>query len=286
MVGPRQLVRRAAGRAGTLVDGLRVIRSGVDAERPGRHRRRAARPARQAGDGHAPGQIAPSSRVATGRAGDRRAAAVVGDASLGRAMKFSHFFIDQPVFAAVVSILITLLGAIAYPTLPVAQYPQIAPPTVTITATYPAPRPRPWPTPSPSRSRSRSTASRTCSTCPRSPPATATSPSPSPSGWAPTSTRPRCWSRTGSPSPCRSCRRRCRRPGVVVRKASPDILLAVHIYSPDGSLDQQYISNYFTLHVRDELLRAAGRRRHRQPGGARLRHAHLDRSGQGRRSAT
>ena len=52
-------------------------------------------------------------------------------------MKFAHFFVDHPVFAAVVSIVITLLGAIALPTLPVAQYPQIAPPSVTINATYP-----------------------------------------------------------------------------------------------------------------------------------------------------
>ncbi|MEJ0064557.1 MAG: efflux RND transporter permease subunit [Caulobacteraceae bacterium] len=43
-------------------------------------------------------------------------------------MKFAHFFVDHPVFAVVISVLITLLGAIAYPTLPVAQYPQIAPP--------------------------------------------------------------------------------------------------------------------------------------------------------------
>src|ERR1700761_104923 len=52
-------------------------------------------------------------------------------------MRLSHFFIDRPVFAAVLAILITLVGLIAFPTLPVAQYPQIAPPTVNITATYP-----------------------------------------------------------------------------------------------------------------------------------------------------
>ncbi len=46
--------------------------------------------------------------------------------------------------------------------------------------------------------------------------------------------------------------------GVVVRKASPDFLMAVHFYSPDNSFDQQYISNYFTLHVRDEMLRLPG----------------------------
>src|SRR6201992_2090347 len=52
-------------------------------------------------------------------------------------MKLSHFFIDRPVFAAVVAIIITLVGAVAYPTLPIAQYPDISPPTVNITATYP-----------------------------------------------------------------------------------------------------------------------------------------------------
>ena len=50
-------------------------------------------------------------------------------------MRFSRFFIDHPVFAAVVSIIVVLLGAFAYPTLPIAQYPEIAPPTVTVTAT-------------------------------------------------------------------------------------------------------------------------------------------------------
>ena len=51
-------------------------------------------------------------------------------------MKIAHFFIDRPVFAAVVSILITLIGIIAYPTLAVSQYPPVAPPTVVVSATY------------------------------------------------------------------------------------------------------------------------------------------------------
>ena len=52
-------------------------------------------------------------------------------------MKISHFFIERPIFAAVVSIVIVLLGAIAYPLLPVAQYPEIVPPTVIISAQFP-----------------------------------------------------------------------------------------------------------------------------------------------------
>src|SRR5437588_9421341 len=52
-------------------------------------------------------------------------------------MSFSQFFINRPIFAGVISIVIVLAGLIASQVLPVAQYPEIAPPTVTITATYP-----------------------------------------------------------------------------------------------------------------------------------------------------
>ena len=49
----------------------------------------------------------------------------------------SRFFIDRPIFAAVLSIIITLAGGIALFTLPVAQYPEITPPTVVVSASYP-----------------------------------------------------------------------------------------------------------------------------------------------------
>ena len=49
-----------------------------------------------------------------------------------------------------------------------------------------------------------------------------------------------------------------RRIGVVVRKASPDLMMVVHMISPDGSRDQQYISNYATLNVKDVLTRVDG----------------------------
>ena len=52
-------------------------------------------------------------------------------------MNISHFFIDRPIFAAVISILITLVGGVAYFSLPVAQYPEIAPPSISVTAVYP-----------------------------------------------------------------------------------------------------------------------------------------------------
>src|ERR671911_878586 len=52
-------------------------------------------------------------------------------------MGFAHFFVERPIFASVCSILIVLLGLAAYITLPVAQYPEIAPPTIQVTASYP-----------------------------------------------------------------------------------------------------------------------------------------------------
>ena len=52
-------------------------------------------------------------------------------------MRFSHFFIERPIFATVLSVLITIVGLIAGRSLPIAEYPEIAPPTVNISANYP-----------------------------------------------------------------------------------------------------------------------------------------------------
>ena len=52
-------------------------------------------------------------------------------------MRISHFFIDRPIFAAVVSVVIVILGAVAFTRLPVAQYPEIAPPVINVSGQYP-----------------------------------------------------------------------------------------------------------------------------------------------------
>ena len=52
-------------------------------------------------------------------------------------MNFSSFFIDRPIFASVIALFITLLGVFAYPVLPLAQYPEIAPPSVAVVAAFP-----------------------------------------------------------------------------------------------------------------------------------------------------
>ena len=75
---------------------------------------------------------------------------------------------------------------------------------------------------------------------------------------APTSTTPRCWCRTASSSAEPRLPEEVRRLGVVTRKASPDLLMVIHLFSPDGSRDSDYISNYATLQIRDRLARLDG----------------------------
>lgn len=71
---------------------------------------------------------------------------------------FSKFFITRPIFATVLAILMILAGVLTVKTLPVAQYPDITPPTIFVSASYPAPTPPPWPRQLVCLSRNRSTA--------------------------------------------------------------------------------------------------------------------------------
>ncbi|GBD50333.1 hypothetical protein METY_3546 [Methylopila sp. Yamaguchi] len=52
-------------------------------------------------------------------------------------MGIGHFFVDRPIFASVVSIVLMIVGGVALLGLPIAQYPEIAPPTISVTAQYP-----------------------------------------------------------------------------------------------------------------------------------------------------
>ena len=51
-------------------------------------------------------------------------------------MRLSHFFIDRPIFAAVLSIILTLVGVISFRALPISEFPDIAPPTVQVTTVF------------------------------------------------------------------------------------------------------------------------------------------------------
>ena len=73
-------------------------------------------------------------------------------------------FIRRPILASVCSLVLILAGAVAIPTMPIAQYPELAPPQIVVTAFYTGANARRSRRPSPRRSSRRSTASRACST--------------------------------------------------------------------------------------------------------------------------
>ncbi|WP_294395306.1 multidrug efflux RND transporter permease subunit [uncultured Sphingomonas sp.] len=173
-------------------------------------------------------------------------------------MRISHFFIERPIFAAVVAIAIVLLGAIAYPLLPVAQYPEIVPPTVTVTANYPG-----------------ASAETLASTVAQpieeqingvEDMLYMSSQSTGDGRMQITITfalgtdldkaQVLVQNRVAVAEP--RLPEQVRATGVIVRKSSPDFLLAIHFTSPDRSLDRQYIGNYVTLNVRDQILRIEG----------------------------
>ncbi|MBU3077273.1 efflux RND transporter permease subunit [Sphingomonas quercus] len=173
-------------------------------------------------------------------------------------MKFPHFFIDRPIFAAVLSVLIVIVGAIAYPSLPIAQYPEIAPPTVVITATYPG-----------------ATAETLAETV-AAPIEQAVNGiegmiymSSSSTGNGQTQITVTFGQGTDVDQAQVLVQNRVqtaeprlpedvRRIGVTVNKNSPDILMVAFFTSPDNSLDEQYIGNYVTLQVLDRLSRVQG----------------------------
>ena len=173
-------------------------------------------------------------------------------------MDFSRFFIDRPIFAAVLSIVIFAAGLIAIPLLPISDYPNVVPPTVQVTAVYPGANPkviaetvatpleeaingvenmmymksvagsdgvlaltvtfRPGTDPDQAQVNVQNRVSQALSRLPED----------------------------------------VRRQGVITQKRASDLTLVVHLTSPTGKYDTLYLRNYALLHVRDELSRIPG----------------------------
>jgi hydrophobe/amphiphile efflux-1 (HAE1) family protein len=173
-------------------------------------------------------------------------------------MRLSRFFIDRPIFAAVLSLFITIIGGISYLGLGVTQFPEITPPTITVTTTYPG--------------ASADTVADTVaavieqevngvdgmlymysqSTAEGTMTLTVTFEV----GYDIDKAQVLVQNRVAVAEP--RLPDEVRRNGVTVRKNSPDLLIVVHMVSPDRSYDQVYISNYALLNVRDVLARVPG----------------------------
>jgi HAE1 family hydrophobic/amphiphilic exporter-1 len=173
-------------------------------------------------------------------------------------MRFTHRFIDRPILATVVSVFITLIGLGALFSLPVAQYPEIVPPTVQVTTDYPG--------------ASAEVISKTVAT-PLEQEINGVenmlymSSQSTGDGKLTITVTFRLGTDLNTAQVLTQNRvadalarlpDTVQRLGVQVEKSSPNILMVVHLFSPDKSRDQLYMSNYATLHVRDALARLPG----------------------------
>ncbi len=174
---------------------------------------------------------------------------------------FSRFFIERPIFASVIAIIIALAGVIASQVLPVAQYPEIAPPTVTITASYPGASAE---TLAQDRRRAASRSSSPgvenmiyfSSSAARRRHASA---SPPPSRSAPTSTRAVFQLNNRVQIALPRLPDEVRRNGVTVQKRSNDILLVVGLLlAATGAQTTTFMADYATVNMVDELKRVPG----------------------------
>ena len=173
-------------------------------------------------------------------------------------MRISHFFIDRPIFAAVVSIVFVIVGGVSFSRLPIAQYPEIAPPTINVTGQYPGASSdvvaQTVVTPIEEQINgvenmiymySNSNADGTFSIAVSFELGTNLD-----------IAQVQVQNRVAIAQP--RLPQDVRNIGVTVNKASPDIMLVVHLYSPDQSRDTLFISNYATLEIVDEVTRVDG----------------------------
>jgi HAE1 family hydrophobic/amphiphilic exporter-1 len=173
-------------------------------------------------------------------------------------MRFPHFFIERPIFAAVLSMLLTIAGLIAARTLPVSEYPDIAPPTVAITATYPGASAEviAQTVASPIEQEVNGVDDMLYIASQSTGDGLLTINVVFKTGVNIDLAQVLVQNRVAIATP--RLPEEVQRFGVVVKKASPDLMMVVHLRSPDGSRTQQYISNYATLYVRDVLARLEG----------------------------
>jgi hydrophobe/amphiphile efflux-1 (HAE1) family protein len=173
-------------------------------------------------------------------------------------MSIPRFFVDRPIFASVLSIVITLIGGLAYFALPVAQYPEVAPPTVIVTASYPGADAQTLaetvstPLEQEINGVERMLYMSSSSTSDGRVQITVTFQL----GTDLDKSQVLVQNRVNSALP--RLPEDVRRQGIIARKQSPDLTLAVQFFSPDGSRDVAYLANYVTLQIRDRVSRIKG----------------------------
>src|SRR6476660_851868 len=170
----------------------------------------------------------------------------------------SNFFIDRPIFATVVSVAITLIGGIALYTLPIAQYPRITPPAVSISISYPGANAQvvaaTVAAPIEQQVNGVPGMLYMSSNCGND--GTYSLSVTFDIGTDLKTALVMVQNRVALAMP--QLPTEVQNQGITIRKKTPDILMIVNFFSPDGRYDDIYLSNYATINVRDQLLRVEG----------------------------
>ena len=173
-------------------------------------------------------------------------------------MKFAHFFIDRPIFAVMLSLIILIGGGISLFQLPISEYPEVVPPTVVVTANYPGANPTviAETVASPLEDEINGTEKMLYMSSQATSDGRMTLTATFALGTDLDKAQVQVQNRVNSALP--RLPEEVQRLGVVTEKSSPNLAMVVHLFSPDDARDITYLSNYAELNVKDQIARLGG----------------------------
>ncbi|AUG52920.1 efflux RND transporter permease subunit [Thalassospira marina] len=173
-------------------------------------------------------------------------------------MNISKFFIDRPIFAAVLSLLILLAGIISIPLLPVSEYPEVVPPSVVVRAQYPGANPKviAESVATPLEESINGVEDMLYMSSQATTDGLMTLTVTFALGTDPDKAQQLVQNRVSQAEP--RLPEEVRTLGVTTVKSSPDLTMVVHLVSPNGRYDMNYLRNYAILNIKDRLARIQG----------------------------
>ena len=173
-------------------------------------------------------------------------------------MKFSQFFVNRPIFAGVLSMIIFIAGALSLRLLPISEYPEVVPPTVVVRASYPGANPQviAETVASPLEQAINGVEDMLYMSSMATADGLMTLTVTFGLGTDLDRAQVQVQNRVQQTLP--KLPSEVQQLGVVTEKSSPDLTMVVHLVSPDQRYDMLYLSNYATLRIRDELARIEG----------------------------
>ncbi|AXO16403.1 MAG: hydrophobe/amphiphile efflux-1 family RND transporter [Oceanospirillaceae bacterium] len=173
-------------------------------------------------------------------------------------MNIPRFFVDRPIFAVVLSVLMLIAGGLTLLKLPLSEYPQVTPPTVQVTASYPGANPEviAETVAAPLEQAINGVENMLYMSSQAATDGRMTLTIAFKQGTDPDMAQIQVQNRVSRALPRLPLE--VQRIGVVTQKTSPDILMVVHLVSPDDRYDPLYLSNFAILQVRDQLARLPG----------------------------